>query len=160
VRSAAGVAGRLGANPRPLHLTVASRLQRDRRSGPFTRALSRRRPKVLTHPRCVNCHPATYRPLQGNDQHPHQPMATRGETGTGTAANPAQPAIRNATSRLAIGSSGSLIMSAVSVRNAAASVTGATVPWASRRSAVAPDVLSALASLVATAGEPAQTRGK
>ena len=44
--------------------------------------------KVLTHPRCVNCHPATDRPLQGDDRHPHQPMATRGEAGVGTAANP------------------------------------------------------------------------
>jgi hypothetical protein len=33
--------------------------------------------KVLTHPRCMNCHPAGDRPLQGNDQHPHEPMATR-----------------------------------------------------------------------------------
>src|SRR6476660_9677108 len=33
--------------------------------------------KVLTHPRCMNCHPATDRVLQGNDNHPHQPVATR-----------------------------------------------------------------------------------
>jgi hypothetical protein len=33
--------------------------------------------KVLTHPRCMNCHPATDRVLQGNDSHPHQPVATR-----------------------------------------------------------------------------------
>src|SRR3954468_20441104 len=26
--------------------------------------------KVLTHPRCMNCHPAGDRPLQGNDQRP------------------------------------------------------------------------------------------
>ena len=44
--------------------------------------------KVLTHPRCMNCHPAADRPLQGDDRHPHQPMATRGEAGVGTAANP------------------------------------------------------------------------
>jgi hypothetical protein len=25
----------------------------------------------------MNCHPATDRPLQGNDKHPHQPVATR-----------------------------------------------------------------------------------
>jgi hypothetical protein len=36
--------------------------------------------KVLTHPRCMNCHPATNRLLQGNDQHPHQPLATRDTT--------------------------------------------------------------------------------
>ena len=33
--------------------------------------------KVLTHPRCTNCHPATDRVLQGKDSHPHQPLATR-----------------------------------------------------------------------------------
>jgi hypothetical protein len=33
--------------------------------------------KVLTHPRCMNCHPATDRPFQGNDKHPHQPVAMR-----------------------------------------------------------------------------------
>jgi hypothetical protein len=26
----------------------------------------------------MNCHPATDRPLQGNDQHPHRPLADRG----------------------------------------------------------------------------------
>ncbi len=29
--------------------------------------------KVLTSPRCVNCHPASDRPRQGDDSHPHQP---------------------------------------------------------------------------------------
>jgi hypothetical protein len=43
--------------------------------------------KVLTHPRCVNCHPATDRPLQGRDQHAHWPPAWRGEDGTGVAGN-------------------------------------------------------------------------
>jgi len=33
--------------------------------------------KVLTNPRCMNCHPATDRLLQGNDKHPHRPVATR-----------------------------------------------------------------------------------
>jgi hypothetical protein len=39
--------------------------------------------KVLTHPRCVNCHPASDRPLQGDDQHPHQPLVVRGDGGLG-----------------------------------------------------------------------------
>jgi hypothetical protein len=34
--------------------------------------------KVLQHPRCVNCHPAGDRPMQGNDGHPHQPLVVRG----------------------------------------------------------------------------------
>ena len=29
--------------------------------------------KVIQHPRCVNCHPAGDRPLQGDDSHPHVP---------------------------------------------------------------------------------------
>lgn len=39
--------------------------------------------KVLTHPRCVNCHPATNRPLQGDEQRPHQPLVVRGDGGMG-----------------------------------------------------------------------------
>lgn len=39
--------------------------------------------KVITHPRCVNCHPATNRPLQGDDSHPHQPLVVRGVDGFG-----------------------------------------------------------------------------
>ena len=39
--------------------------------------------KVLTHPRCVNCHPAGDRPRQGEDGHPHQPPVARGADGHG-----------------------------------------------------------------------------
>lgn len=39
--------------------------------------------KVLLHPRCVNCHPAGNRPLQGMDMHPHQPPVERGEANFG-----------------------------------------------------------------------------
>ncbi len=39
--------------------------------------------KVLQSPRCVNCHPRTDRPLQGDDQHPHNPPVTRGPDGHG-----------------------------------------------------------------------------
>jgi len=39
--------------------------------------------KVLTHPRCVNCHPATDRPLQGDMQRLHIPKIVRGEAGMG-----------------------------------------------------------------------------
>lgn len=41
--------------------------------------------KVLLHPRCVNCHPSTERPLQTDAQRPHQPPVVRGETGHGVA---------------------------------------------------------------------------
>jgi hypothetical protein len=39
--------------------------------------------KVITHARCVNCHPATDRPLQGDAMQPHQPLVVRGADGFG-----------------------------------------------------------------------------
>lgn len=39
--------------------------------------------KVITHPRCVNCHPASDRPLQGEAMQPHQPPVQRGIGGMG-----------------------------------------------------------------------------
>jgi hypothetical protein len=41
--------------------------------------------KVLTSPRCVNCHPAGDRPLQGENHRLHQPPVARGPDGFGTA---------------------------------------------------------------------------
>src|SRR6202795_4494500 len=40
--------------------------------------------KVLTHPRCVNCHPAGDRPHQGDASRLHQPPVARGVDGHGT----------------------------------------------------------------------------
>ena len=42
--------------------------------------------KVLTHPRCVNCHPAGDRPNQTDLGRSHQPPVWRGEDGRGLAA--------------------------------------------------------------------------
>jgi hypothetical protein len=42
--------------------------------------------KVLTHPRCVNCHPAGDRPLQTEVGRLHQPPVERGRDGFGTMA--------------------------------------------------------------------------
>jgi hypothetical protein len=42
--------------------------------------------KVLTSPRCMNCHPAGDRPRQGDDRRLHQPPVTRGADGHGLAA--------------------------------------------------------------------------
>jgi hypothetical protein len=39
--------------------------------------------KVLTHPRCLNCHPAGNRPLQGETGRLHQPPVERGIDGHG-----------------------------------------------------------------------------
>ena len=41
--------------------------------------------KVLTHPRCVNCHPAGDRPLQHEQGQLHQPPVARGADGFGLA---------------------------------------------------------------------------
>src|SRR5882672_3775698 len=42
--------------------------------------------KVLTHPRCVNCHPAGDRPHQGEQGRFHQPPVERGADGHGLTA--------------------------------------------------------------------------
>lgn len=41
--------------------------------------------KVIQSPRCMNCHPATDRPTQGERMIPHQPLVVRGEAGMGAA---------------------------------------------------------------------------
>jgi hypothetical protein len=41
--------------------------------------------KVIMSPRCMNCHPAEDRPLQGDDRHVHLPPVPRGENGAGVA---------------------------------------------------------------------------
>ena len=46
-----------------------------------SRALFAEAAKVITSPRCMNCHPAGDHPTQGNDEHVHQPAATRGSGG-------------------------------------------------------------------------------
>lgn len=41
--------------------------------------------KVITHPRCLNCHPAGDRPTQTDAMRPHMPWVTRGDGGIGAA---------------------------------------------------------------------------
>lgn len=41
--------------------------------------------KVLTHPRCLNCHPVKGGPTQGDDMHPHSPPVVRGDADFGAA---------------------------------------------------------------------------
>jgi hypothetical protein len=48
-----------------------------------SRALFTEAAKVITSPRCMNCHPADDRPTQGNDRRPHVPPTTRGDAGIG-----------------------------------------------------------------------------
>src|SRR2546429_678685 len=52
-----------------------------------SRALFAEASKVIMSPRCMNCHPAGDRPLQGNDRHPHMPPVTRGDNGGGVPGN-------------------------------------------------------------------------
>ena len=40
--------------------------------------------RVLTHPRCMNCHPAGDRPRQGDVRRLHEPPVARGPDGHGT----------------------------------------------------------------------------
>jgi len=44
--------------------------------------------KVLTSPRCLNCHPATRDVTQGDDLHAHVPFVTAGRYGVGDPALP------------------------------------------------------------------------
>jgi hypothetical protein len=39
--------------------------------------------KVIQHPRCLNCHPATERPTQTEKMTPHMPLVVRGDGGIG-----------------------------------------------------------------------------
>ena len=51
------------------------------------RALFTEAAKVITHPRCMNCHPADDHPTQGNEMHRHFPPVTRGDNGGGVPGN-------------------------------------------------------------------------
>jgi hypothetical protein len=48
-------------------------------------ALFREMGKVIQSPRCVNCHPRTDRPLQGDDMDPHSSLVVRGQYNFGAA---------------------------------------------------------------------------
>lgn len=50
-----------------------------------SRALFTEAAKVITDPRCMNCHPATRMPTQGDDMHPHVPFMDATESGIGAA---------------------------------------------------------------------------
>ncbi|QRM55577.1 Isoquinoline 1-oxidoreductase subunit [Sinorhizobium sp. BG8] len=41
--------------------------------------------RVMTHPRCINCHPATRSPTQGEEMHPHVPLIIAEESSLGPA---------------------------------------------------------------------------
>ena len=60
--------------------SFASITDTEQRSAAFFTELG----KVLTHPRCVNCHPAGDRPRQGDLARLHQPPVERGPDGHGS----------------------------------------------------------------------------
>src|SRR5258706_8852 len=68
----------LGASPRaaaevlPLKPVSAFSTIRDERAR--STALFVEAAKVITSPRCMNCHPATRHPTQGDDRHAHVPL--------------------------------------------------------------------------------------
>ena len=65
----------------PNELRPAEAFQDIRDNAARSRAIFGEIGRVLTHPRCMNCHPAGDRPLQGADHHPHMPPVWRGEDG-------------------------------------------------------------------------------
>lgn len=67
-----------GATLRPAASFTSIAKQRDR-----SVALFNEMGKVLQHPRCMNCHPATDRPRQGDARRLHEPMVVRGKDGHG-----------------------------------------------------------------------------
>jgi hypothetical protein len=68
------VAGSISGSAQPVStLQAPSAFAGIRDPAERSRAIFAEAAKVLTHPRCMNCHPATDRLLQGNDHHPHQP---------------------------------------------------------------------------------------
>lgn len=52
-------------------------------TGTRSRALFTEAAKVITDPRCMNCHPANRTPTQGNDMHTHVPFIDAGASGIG-----------------------------------------------------------------------------
>jgi len=52
--------------------------------------------KVMRHPRCLNCHPASDRPNQTDQMRPHQPLVLRGASGTGAPGMPCTTCHHNA----------------------------------------------------------------
>jgi hypothetical protein len=73
--------------PRPSNdretLRPVSAFNNIRDTGSRSVALFTEAGKVLTHARCVNCHPRGDRPLQTDAMRPHQPLIVRGPDGHG-----------------------------------------------------------------------------
>ena len=68
-----------------------------------SRALFAEAAKVITSPRCMNCHPAGEHPTQGNNEHIHEPAAFRGEAGLGVPGLPCASCHNDKNFPLAVG---------------------------------------------------------
>lgn len=72
-----------GKTALPTELKALSKFQEIADQGERSKALFAEAAKVLTHPRCINCHPATRMPTQGDDMHPHIPFMNATESRIG-----------------------------------------------------------------------------
>lgn len=68
-----------------------------------SRALFAEAAKVITSPRCMNCHPAGEHPTQGDNEHIHEPAAFRGEAGLGVPGLPCASCHNDKNFPLAVG---------------------------------------------------------
>ncbi|MGO8021219.1 Isoquinoline 1-oxidoreductase subunit [Rhizobium leguminosarum] len=50
-----------------------------------SKALFQEAGKVIANPRCINCHPATRSPTQGDEMHPHVPLMIAADSSLGPA---------------------------------------------------------------------------
>jgi hypothetical protein len=69
------------AQPAPVSLKSPSEFQSIADQAERSRVIFAELGKVLTHPRCMNCHPSGEHPLQGADHHEHRPVVWRNDTG-------------------------------------------------------------------------------
>jgi hypothetical protein len=76
--SRSGVADSLSSNPTLKNSADFSSIANPAER---SRAIFNEIGKVLTSPRCMNCHPAGDHPSQGDDRHDHMPPVWRAETG-------------------------------------------------------------------------------
>lgn len=54
-------------------------------TGERSKAMFEEASRVITHPRCINCHPATRSPTQGEEMHPHVPLMVAKDSSFGPA---------------------------------------------------------------------------
>lgn len=73
--------------PMPAQLLGPEEFDRIKDVAARSRALFTEAGKVLSHPRCTNCHPAGDTPRQGNVERIHEPPVTRGADGHGVFLN-------------------------------------------------------------------------